>query len=237
MAIGRRATSVAFTSTLSTSFASALPAARQSGDVLILVVGRVHDYALTSATPSGWTFLRNIIDVATTPAAADCDIYWKVSDGSETAPTFTTGTGTRWVITCGAYSGVDATTPFLVENASTHTAASSTTHTGPTINNTDAAAWGVFACVWRGALTPCSTTVSGGVTGLIDQDIGFTNAVNGVGVWADTNATVATGNATYTATSSAAVPTAVMWAAFLNPAAAAAAQGPISPVSQYSSFH
>jgi hypothetical protein len=141
-----------------TSSSSTFPTGIAAGDVIFLSICRNVD-AVLSTTPSGFTFVRNIIDTGTAPAAAHMDLYYKIADGTETTtgPTVAASTApatTYWIVQCAVYRGVDTTTPFIVENGQAHTAASSTSHPAPAITNTDANAWAVFAGVFRQVATP-----------------------------------------------------------------------------------
>jgi hypothetical protein len=216
--VGSAATTVATTGT--SSGAVALPAGIASGDILILFVRRTADYALTSTNPpTGYTFLRTTSD-GTSPNNAHVDIFWRACNGSEgtSGPTFTTGTGTRWLVHSLVYRGVDNTTPFIAENGQIKSG-SSTSIPAPSITNTDANAWGVYAGACRD--NPGVTwTAPSGMTEIRETDVGAGSSVNLIGELADTNGTVGTGAVVYTATTSTAQANATCWAAFLKPAGA-----------------
>lgn len=208
----------------STSQAATMPATFSAGDLLICFVGRIQDYVLTSSTPTGWTFLRNIIDSGTAPAAAHVDIYYKIAAGGDSAPTFTTGTATRWLVYIASYSGVDSTTPFLTESGQVESGAGTTTvHSAPALTNTNASAWGIFYYMARQVATPVTSTPGTGLTERADTENGVALTNNGFSELADSNGPVATGSTTYSATSSGGTAIASMWAAFLTPATAATA--------------
>jgi hypothetical protein len=195
----------------------ALPSGLADGDVLILAVHRTHDYALSSSTPAGYTHLRNILDVATTPNAAHTDFYWRACDGSEgaTGPTFTTPSTTRWVIHAAAYRGVDTADPFIAENG-TVTGGTTVNQEAPQVSNTDAAAWGLYAGGAR-LTSPNSWTPPTGLTERADTDGGVVSSVNMISEWADSAGPIAVGDHSYTGVTSTAVASGTSWAAILRP--------------------
>lgn len=201
-----------------------LPSGLASGDLLLLFVDRTNDFALTSGTPAGYSFLRNILDVNTTPSAAQTDIYYKICTGSETTtgPNFTASSQTRWIIHAAAYRGVNTTTPFIVQNGQGE-AGTSATHAAPAITNTNASAWAVFHALTRGSATPQSWTPPTGFTERLDTDAAVAGTTNLYAITADSNAVVATGANTYSATATSSASAATAWAAYLNPIAAAPA--------------
>lgn len=207
--------------TTNSSGVTTLPSGLASGDLLILHVGRSYEYVLSSGTPTGYTFLRNIFDAGTTPAGAQTDIFYKICTGSEgtSGPTFTTGAGARWCVQAAAYRGVSTTLPFIDENGATETA-TTTSHAAPAITNTVSGAWGVYAAAARAGATPQSWTPPTGMTERLDTDLGVAGSTNLVTTWADTNGSVAASTVTYTGTGSTTAPIATMWAAFLRPIAA-----------------
>jgi len=217
--VGAAASTAGAVTIATSTSAVTLPSGLASGDLLIIAVHRTHDYPLTSATPTGYTFLRNIIDAGTTPNAAQSDIYYKVCTGSEgtSGPTFTTATATRWVVHAAAYRGASTTTPLTAESGQGHTTPSSTTHDAPTITNSNSAGWAVYAGGARGTASPVSWTPPIGMTERLDTDLAVANTSNVWATWADSAGTVATGSATYSGTTSGATPTATAWAAFINP--------------------
>lgn len=221
--------------TTNNSGVTTLPSGLAAGDLLILKVDRAYEYVLSSATPTGYTFLRNIVDPGTTPAAVQTDIFFKICTGSEgtTGPTFTTGAGARWIVDAVAYRGVHTSLPFVAENGAIESA-TTTSHSAPALTNTVSNAWGVYAAAARAGATPQSWTPPTGMTERLDTDLGVAGSTNLVSTWADTNGTVAASTHTYTGTGSTTAPIVTMWAAFLRPAAAPPAVPTIisaSPVS------
>lgn len=216
--VGNASTTAGDVTPTTSSGAVTLPSGLAAGDLLIIAVHRQLDYPLTSSTPTGYTLLRNILDVGTTPNAAQTDIFYKIASGSEgtSGPTFTTGTAARWIVHTGAYRGVNTTTPFIVENGQAK-AAGSTANDAPAITNNDADAWGVYIGMGRGVATPVSWSPPTGMVERLDTDLAVANTSNGYAEWSDTAGPVATGAVTYTATLSSATGTATAWAAFLKP--------------------
>lgn len=213
------------TGSLTLTQTATMPASFIAGDVLICFVDRINDYALTSSTPTGWTFLRNISDVGTSPAAAQTDIYYRIAAGGDAAPTFTVGTTTRFTIQVVAYRGVEPSTLLFFEGGTTEAGSSATTvHSGPTLSNSDATAWAVFHYCSRQIATPASATAGTGLTERVDTDMGVATTANGVSQLADTNGVAATGSQTYTTTSSAGTAFAATWTGYLAPASGSTAK-------------
>lgn len=213
------------TGSLTLTQTATMPASFIAGDVLICFVDRINDYALTSSTPTGWTFLRNISDVGTSPAAAQTDIYYRIAAGGDAAPTFTVGTTTRFTIQVVAYRGVEPSTLLFFEGGTTESGSSATTvHSGPTLSNSDATAWAVFHYCSRQIATPASATAGTGLTERVDTDMGVATTANGVSQLADTNGVAATGSQTYTTTSSAGTAFAATWTGYLAPASGSTAK-------------
>jgi len=205
--------------TLRTSQAATLPTGIVATDVLIFTVNR-HIAADVSSTPTGLTFLRTIMDPVGTAqggGAAHTDVYWAL--GNVAAPTFSSATSTRWIVNCVAYRGVDNASPILVEDGTSQTGANQSVHSAPAINNTDAAAWGVYGLNFRSVATPATITSGTGLTERLDDEVGAGNTSNLCAGVADSNGAVATGSVTWSGTSSGTTSIAVMWAAFLRPSA------------------
>jgi len=209
------AAATAGSSSTTTTATAALPTGIAAGDLLILAVHRTSDYPLTSTTPSGWVFIRNILDTGASPNAGQTDLYYRYADGTETTtgPTFTTASTTRWILHCGAYRGGSPTYPFVAEGAATQTF-NVATHASPSLTNTDPAAWTVFAVLARGA-SPASWTPDPALTERLDTDLGTTNSSNIYAEWSDSATTVAADTYTYAATASAASNIGTHWLAFL----------------------
>lgn len=204
----------------STTVTPSIPAGVAASDVLILALADGADPA-TLTGPAGWTQVDSVIDTGTAPAEARMTVWWKVATGSDTAPTVTAGSSTRWVAMLMAYRGVDNVTPFIDHSGQAESGGSSTTvHTAPTITNTDAGAWGLYALASRQVATPYSATPGTGLTERIDQEVGNAGTTNTLGYWADSNGTVATGSVTYSATGSAGSAFAAIWAGLLKPSTA-----------------
>jgi chitodextrinase len=204
----------------STSISPSIPSGVLAGDLLILNVNDGADPG-TITGPSGWTLLRRTIDTGTAPAESAVNIYWKAATGSDSAPTFSCTTASRFVATLAAYRGVDTTTPFVTENAVAEAGGASTTvHTAPTLTNTNSSAWGVYALTGRTQPTPYNATPGTGLTERADAEVGNTGSTNVLGYWADSNGTVATGSVTYSATANGGSAIAVMWAGLLKPSTA-----------------
>jgi len=215
------AVATAGASTTTTSCTATLPAGIAAGDLLIVAVDRTNDYPLTQGTPTGWKFIRNILDVGTSPNAGQTDLYYRIADGTETTigPAFTTATVTRWIIHAAAYRGVNPAAPFLAEGAVTQ-ATNVAAHASPTLTNTDGTAWAVFAVLGRGT-SPVSWTPDPALTERLDTDLGVTNSANIYAEWSDSNGPVSPGSYTYTATASAASNIGTHWLGLLRPLAAA----------------
>lgn len=227
MAISYVATGVATGN--GTALTSVLPTGYAADDVLLWVTCSNANVTLTVA-PAGYTLVRRITD----STFHIFEVYRKTAVASETAPTATWSGTARWHTHLVAYRGVDTAAPFVVENGAA-IGSTATVHSAPALVNTDAAAWGVYAAACE-LTSPASWTPGAGLTERADTDNLFVNAANPVQVLADTASAPGTGTYTFQATSSASTSVGCMWAAFLKPAATAAA-GPVHPVSQYSSFH
>lgn len=202
-----------------TAITTALPAGVASGDLLILEVATgVGPYTVTN-NQAGWTYLRRIGDLGTAPQEAALEIWWKIAAASNTAPTLTASTATRWHTCIRVFRGVDSSAPFLAENAAAETGPSSTTvHTAPTLSNTDTGAWGLYSLASRQVASPYTATPGPGLTQRVDQESGNASTANVMYFAADSNGVVPTGSVTYSATGSAGSAIAAMWAALLKPA-------------------
>lgn len=112
-------------SATATSFTLTLPAARQSGDLLIALVGSSTTTAPTR--PGTWTGIRAIAD-----AASHLDVM-RLTEAGGAAPVWSKTTACKWagVVVCIAAGTWDTGTPVDVENGVNHTAATATLHTSP----------------------------------------------------------------------------------------------------------
>ena len=81
-----------FTATNGADLTPALPAGWAENDILLLLVARSDNTAIT--TPSGWTKLTPSGAAETNTSAQIVSVYWKRATSGETAPTVTAGTGT-----------------------------------------------------------------------------------------------------------------------------------------------
>jgi hypothetical protein len=81
-----------FTATNGVDLTPALPAGWAENDILLLLVARSDNTAIT--TPSGWTKLTPSGAAETNTSAQIVSVYWKRATSGETAPTVTAGTGT-----------------------------------------------------------------------------------------------------------------------------------------------
>jgi PKD repeat protein len=212
-------TVISATGTTPVSMTATLPSGIAAGDVLILSAADGLDPG-TITDPPGWTLVERTADTGTAPAEAGVNIWWKAATGSDTAPVINcSSTGSRWIVTCAAYRGVDNTNPFIAEAGAAETGGSSTTtHTAPALTNTVTGAWGVFALSSRQNATPYTVTAGAGLTTRVSQDLGNTNTTNTVGYWADSAGSVATGTVTYSAVGSSGSAITAMWAGLLRPA-------------------
>jgi len=211
LSISHVGTGVATAATL--SVAPTMPAGLQAGD-LIVVSFTNGAVATTWSAPSGYTLLQSTTDGANCQTA----IYYRIATGSSDAFTTTQTAGTRFICNVVAYRGVDGTDPFIDDAIVAEGASSVTVHTAPSITNSDAAAWGVYAGATRGTATPFTWTAGTGLTERIDTDAGLASGSNLASTFSDSNGVVATGAKSYFGTASAAQAVATMWAGFLRPA-------------------
>lgn len=208
-----------------TSIIATLPTGIQSGDFIILAVNRSLNYPI-AATPTGWTWLENVIDSGTAPSAATTDVYYRLATGTETTtgPTFSTATATRFITTAAVYRGVDSTSPFI-DHGGQVTTSTTANRVGPALTNTNVNAWGVYLTNIRNVATPVTFTPPAGLTERLLVDIGGSTNTgvnsNMACEWADTAGPAgSTGSITYTGTSSPTTTIGIVWAAFLTVATA-----------------
>lgn len=175
-----------------------LPTLTTAGNVCFLVVGSGTSTA-GAVTFTGWTNVRTF-----TSSGHSASIWYRVVQiGDTTASSFTfdppgTPESISWV--SAEYSGVDTTTPLLVEDGTIQLNSTAALAT-PTVNNTDSNAWQVVAgAIGDTSGTDSSTNFS--VAGLTTR-----NEIDGAEVtsmavagWFDSNGTVTTGNKSSTVT-------------------------------------
>lgn len=216
MAITRVGTTITTTVPAgSTGITPTSPAGVIAGDVIIVAasVSRVSTTFSTSSYP-GWVVADDLTETAMVTR-----VMWRVADGTavDDPPlmSFTSSPGSA-VATVAAYRGVDTASGPLLAHAGQVAASSQTSHPAPTLTNTDAGAWGVYAGHARQVATPLTWTAGAGLLELEDADNGASNLTNVGAIWADSNGTVATGAVTYSATTSATTAQSSAWAALLR---------------------
>jgi len=200
-----------------------LPTGTTAGNVCFLVVGCGTSTA-GAVTFTGWTNIRTF-----TNGGHSASIWYRVVQaGDTTTSAFTfdppgTPESISWV--SSEYSGVNTTTPILVETGSIQLNSTAAMSTG-TVNNTDANGWQVVA----GAIGDTSgndSTTNFSVAGLTTR-----NEIDGaeltsmaVAGWFDSNGPVTTGNKSSTVTlnnSTASGTDMCAWIGIINPAAGGA---------------
>jgi len=94
-----------------TSVTATVPSARQAGDLLVAVVGRM----ATMNAPSDWNLAARVTSSLNSNQLA---VFYKISDGTETTATFTTtGSADALCAIIGVYRGVDTSNPIAAINA------------------------------------------------------------------------------------------------------------------------
>jgi hypothetical protein len=206
------------TATTNLTATGTLPTGHSTNDLLLMSVSSnrgTQETMVSDPTSQGWTLAETVADGAETTR-----YYWKLDSGSESAPVsvFTNALGTlHSVITViGAWRGVNQTTPILAEAQAVETSSSTTTHTGATLTNTDAASWGVFFASARQVIAPNSWTPGSGLTERVDIDAGISSSNDHWATLDDTNGTVPTGSWTPSATTSAATAVVTMWSVLIK---------------------
>jgi hypothetical protein len=219
MAISRVDTVTTTTSSTATTITPTAATGVASGDLLIVVCTASRAAAVFSAASyTGWTILHD-----QNSDSYNTRVLTRIADGSaaDAPPQMDyTGATAAAIAIAAAYRGVDTTTPFIAESLVNYTTAGTLVN-GPSLTNTDAAAWGVF---WAGARStiptapPVSWTPGSGLLELEDSDTGLTNANDCPNTWCDSNGTVATGSVTYSATLSESEARSRAWSGLLKPA-------------------
>lgn len=204
-----------------------LPTGLAANDTMLMSVSSnrgTTESLVSDATAAGWTLDRTQADGAETVR-----YYHKVAGGSESAPVavFTNaGAVIHSIIThISAYRDVDTAAPILLESSAPEAGASITTHSGPTLNNTDAGAWGVSMMTARQIASPQAWTPGTGLTERLDTDALIASANDHWALTQDTNGVLATGNWTPQGTT-AATSVACMWSVLLKPSAGGGGGGP-----------
>jgi RHS repeat-associated protein len=145
------------------------PASTQPNDVMIAAVGFSNSSAAI-APPSGWTLVRRVNNTAAT--SNTLAVYWRRAQAGEpSSHAWAISGGTFLVGGIQAFSGVDSTTPFDVENG--QTTPSATAHDTPSVTTTDINRMLVTAHTYASAQT---WTPQAGLSEGFDRPSGANNA-------------------------------------------------------------
>lgn len=197
-----------------------LPTGLAQNDVMLMSISSnrgTTESLVSDPTSQGWTLDRTQADGAETTR-----YYHKVAGSSESAPvaTFTNANAGihSLIIQIMAYRSVDTSAPVIDENSAPETgAASTTTHVGPTLTNTDAGAWGVSMMTERQNASPQSWTAGSGLTKRLDKDAGIGTSNNHCAIAQDTHGVLATGSWTPQADTPVGTAAVTMWSVLLKP--------------------
>lgn len=193
------------------------PASVSTGDLMVGVITASNTGAnVVFSIPTGWTPLADNSQTGSGVNTHGVVCYRYVQAGDPSSWTTTGDRQAAWVSITSAYSGIDPTTPFIVYNDN------QTNNTTPTVNNTNANAWRVAAWMGGHATLAMSWLVySPTDTERQDLDInGSSGSSNhSAAALVDSNATIATGNTSVTATPTVTPTRRFSWIGILNPAA------------------
>lgn len=165
------------------------------GDVVLCWINAINGTATAPVItpPAGWTALATAIVDGSSPQLT-ADLYYRVVQGGDTStPVWSFSTGTNAVYVMAGYSGVDGTTPITNGSVDAHAGAGASRTTATV--TTSAAGWIVSGFGERNG-----ATFSAGTDTLRGQSIHSSSSTS----WLqDSNADVAAGSQTRTATGSA----------------------------------
>lgn len=205
-------------SATATVFTPALPSgvgAPVAGDLLFgIAVGSLG--VAPSASPSGWTLVRNIAD-----ANLHMSVYRKTAVGGDAAPSWT-ATARKWAGWTCAITALtwDTGTPVDVENGAAQGTTAATLYTTPSVSVTTDGCLVIAAFGNRAASTWTTTSTSPSMTEAGDTSASGTTPAS-IGVYHTGGNAVPIGTITRTGTASVSSADACMWIGAVRLAAAA----------------